>query len=221
MLMGCSDNTEQIKLFKESIYQSYVCSTYRLSAMMQAGTSYHKGYQYFHPSSASMVSYENVDFQTAVIRDYSSLPLEELSAIKHTNSNAVGDGDKTELYSDCVRCYSQSEAAYCVKQLFDLTNIDSLNNAYITQAKNALPDKCDNRQQLVELLVCATSINEISKYEDADYTKLLLITKALDENFNRLFSKCDSLFPKAVIDKPQIEQQTNNDISTCVKNHQQ
>ncbi len=202
---------KQIIAFREAVYRSYICSTSTLDLMMKAGTDYHNGKRYFYPVNNSMVNYKDVDARTAVVRDYSTLPIAELA---HISSD-----DENDNLQNCVRCYSQDEAAYCVKQFTDKLGITGLNDGILSDAQVQLP-KGDDHKKLNELLLCAGLLKSTVKYEDADYKKLLVVSEATIINFERLWAQCDSLYPYASVDRNAMKQQVLKEIEVLIKSQQ-
>ena len=188
MVIGCGKDTKQIVEYKQSVYKSYTCSSDMILEMIDAANDYHNGKHYFSPDLGRMVADDEIDFNTAVIRDYENISSKELlsSYVK-----------KEGRFKNCVRCYSQSEAAYCKKQLFDLLHIYDVSDSMLAGAKSALPI---DEPKLNELIICISSLQELSKYEDADYQRLILTSKALTENFNRIFRETDDLYKGTEID---------------------
>lgn len=206
-----AEEKRKILSFREAVYRSYICSTSTLDLMMKAGTDYHNGKRYFYPVNNSMVNYEDVDARTAVVRDYSTLPIAELAHIS--------TDDENDNLQNCVRCYSQDEAAYCVKQFTDKLGITGLNDCILSDAQAQLP-KGDNHKKLNELLLCADLLKSTVKYEDADYKKLLVFSEATIINFKRLWAQCDSLYPYASVDKNAMKQQVLKEIEVLIKSQQ-
>jgi hypothetical protein len=157
IVIGCGNDTKQIVEYKQSVFKSYTCSSYMILEMIEAANDYHNGKHYFSPDLGRMVADDEVDFNTAVIRDYKNISFKELlsSYIKEEGR-----------FKNCVRCYSQSEAAYCKKQLFDFLRIYDIGDSLLTEARNLLPQ---NEPKLNELIICISSLQKLSKYEDADY----------------------------------------------------
>lgn len=204
MVIGCSKKTDTkgVLDFKEAVLKSYVCSTEMILEMTEAATDYHNGKHYFSADFGNMVADEDVDYPSAVIREYDNLSVQELASIM---------GKKEGEYKNCVRCYSQSEAAYCKKQLFDLIHLYDVSDSLLTEAKHLI---VKDEPKLAELITCISSLHDLSKYDDADYQKLILTTKALTENFNRIFEETDDLYKGTDIDIRAVQYEVRNLIKT-------
>ena len=204
MVIGCSKKTDTkgVLDFKEAVLKSYVCSTEMILEMTEAATDYHNGKHYFSADFGNMVADEDVDYPSAVIREYDNLSVQELASIM---------GKKEGEYKNCVRCYSQSEAAYCKKQLFDLIHLYDVSDSLLTEAKHLI---VKDEPKLAELIACISSLHDLSKYDDADYQKLILTTKALTENFNRIFEETNDLYKGTDIDIRAVQNEVRNLIKT-------
>ena len=202
--MGCSKKTDtkEVLDFKEAVLKSYVCSTDMILEITEAATDYHNGKHYFSADFGNMVADEDVDYSSAVIREYDNLSVQELASIM---------GKKDGEYKNCVRCYSQSEAAYCKKQLFDLIHLYDVSESLLTEAKKLL---VKDEPKLAGLIICISSLYDLSKYEDADYQKLILLTKALTENFNQIFEETNDLYKGTDIDIRAVQNEVRNLIKT-------
>lgn len=198
MVMGCGKDTKRIVEYKQAVYKSYTCSTYMILKMTEAANDYHSGKHYFSTDLGRMVSDEDIDFNTAVIRDYENISLKEL-----LSSYVKEEG----RFKNCVRCYSQSEAAYCKKQLFDLIHLYDVSDSLLTEAKHLI---VKDEPKLAELIVCISSLHDLSKYEDADYQKLIIMTKALTDNFNRIFEETNNLYEGTKIDVRSVQNEVRN-----------
>lgn len=204
MVIGCSKKTDTkgVLDFKEAVLKSYVCSTEMILEMTEVATDYHNGKHYFSADFWNMVADEDVDYPSAVIREYDNLSVQELASIM---------GKKEGEYKNCVRCYSQSEAAYCKKQLFDLIHLYDVSDSLLTEAKHLI---VKDEPKLAELIACISSLHDLSKYDDADYQKLILTTKALTENFNRIFEETNDLYKGTDIDIRAVQNEVRNLIKT-------
>lgn len=204
MVMGCSKKTDtkEVLDFKEAVLKSYVCSTDMILEITEAATDYHNGKHYFSADFGNMVADEDVDYSSAVIREYDNLSVQELASIM---------GKKDGEYKNCVRCYSQSEAAYCKKQLFDLIHLYDVSESLLTEAKKLL---VKDEPKLAGLIICISSLYDLSKYEDADYQKLILTTKALTDNFNQIFEETNDLYKGTDIDIRAVQNEVRNLIKT-------
>ena len=202
IMMGCGKDTERIIEYKQAVYKSYTCSTDMILKMTEAANDYHSGKHYFSADLGYMVADEDVDYSTAVIRDYENISSKELLS-SYTKEKG--------RYKNCVRCYSQSEAAYCKKQLFDLLHLYDISDSLLTEAKHMLPK---NESKLAGLIICISSLYDISKYEDADYQQLLLTTKALTENFNQIFKETDDVYKGTEIDVRMVQKEVRDLIKT-------
>lgn len=202
--MGCSKKTDtkEVLDFKEAVLKSYVCSTDMILEITEAATDYHNGKHYFSADFGNMVADEDVDYSSAVIREYDNLSVQELASIM---------GKKDGEYKNCVRCYSQSEAAYCKKQLFDLIHLYDVSENLLTEAKKLL---VKDEPKLAGLIICISSLYDLSKYEDADYQKLILTTKALTDNFNQIFEETNDLYKGTDIDIRAVQNEVRNLIKT-------
>ncbi len=202
--MGCSKKTDtkEVLDFKEAVLKSYVCSTDMILEITEAATDYHNGKHYFSADFGNMVADEDVDYSSAVIREYDNLSVQELASIM---------GKKDGEYKNCVRCYSQSEAAYCKKQLFDLIHLYDVSESLLTEAKKLL---VKDEPKLAGLIICISSLYDLSKYEDADYQKLILTTKALTDNFNQIFEETNDLYKGTDIDIRAVQNEVRNLIKT-------
>lgn len=204
MVIGCSKKTDtkEVLDFKEAVLKSYVCSTDMILEMTEAATDYHNGKHYFYADFGNMVADEDVDYSSAVIREYDSLSVQELASIM---------GKKEGEYKNCVRCYSQSEAAYCKKQLFELLHLYNVSDSLLTEAKHLI---VKDEPKLAELIICISSLYDLSKYEDANYQKLILTTKALTDNFNQIFEETNDLYKGTDIDIRAVQNEVRNIIKT-------
>lgn len=204
VMVGCGkkDETKQVLDFKEAVLKSYVCSTEMILEMTEAATDYHNGKHYFSADFGNMVTDEDVDYTSAVIREYDNLSVQELASLM---------GKKEGEYENCVRCYSQSEAAYCKKQLFELLHLYNIGDSLLDAAKALLPQ---NKDGLAALVICATSLHDLSKYEDADYQKLLLQTKSLTDVFEHNLNKSDSLYEETHINIRNVQKEVRDLIKT-------
>ncbi len=204
MVMGCSKKTDtkEVLDFKEAVLKSYVCSTDMILEITEAATDYHNGKHYFSADFGNMVADEDVDYSSAVIREYDNLSVQELASIM---------GKKDGEYKNCVRCYSQSEAAYCKKQLFDLIHLYDVSENLLTEAKKLL---VKDEPKLAGLIICISSLYDLSKYEDADYQKFILTTKALTDNFNQIFEETNDLYKGTDIDIRAVQNEVRNLIKT-------
>ena len=202
MVMGCSKDYKRIVEYKQAVYKSYICSTDMILEMTETATDYHNGKHYFSADFGNMVADEDVDYSTAVVREYDNLSVQELAFII---------GKKDGNYKNCVRCYSQSEAAYCKKQLFDLIHLYDVSDSLLIEAKHLI---VKDEPKLAELIACISSLHDLSKYEDADYQKLILTTKALTENFNRIFEETNNLYKGTDIDIRAVQNEVRNLIKT-------
>ncbi len=204
MVMGCSKKTDtkEVLDFKEAVLKSYVCSTDMILEITEAATDYHNGKHYFSADFGNMVADEDVDYSSAVIREYDNLSVQELASIM---------GKKDGEYKNCVRCYSQSEAAYCKKQLFDLIHLYDASENLLTEAKKLL---VKDEPKLAGLIICISSLYDLSKYEDADYQKFILTTKALTDNFNQIFEETNDLYKGTDIDIRAVQNEVRNLIKT-------
>lgn len=202
--MGCSKKTDtkEVLDFKEAVLKSYVCSTDMILEITEAATDYHNGKHYFSADFGNMVADEDVDYSSAVIREYDNLSVQELASIM---------GKKDGEYKNCVRCYSQSEAAYCKKQLFDLIHLYDVSENLLTEAKKLL---VKDEPKLAGLIICISSLYDLSKYEDADYQKFILTTKALTDNFNQIFEETNDLYKGTDIDIRAVQNEVRNLIKT-------
>ena len=202
--MGCSKKTDtkEVLDFKEAVLKSYVCSTDMILEITEAATDYHNGKHYFSADFGNMVADEDVDYSSAVIREYDNLSVQELASIM---------GKKDGEYKNCVRCYSQSEAAYCKKQLFDLIHLYDASENLLTEAKKLL---VKDEPKLAGLIICISSLYDLSKYEDADYQKFILTTKALTDNFNQIFEETNDLYKGTDIDIRAVQNEVRNLIKT-------
>ena len=200
MVIGCSKKTDtkEVLDFKEAVLKSYVCSTDMILEITEAATDYHNGKHYFSADFGNMVADEDVDYSSAVIREYDNLSVQELASIM---------GKKEGEYKNCVRCYSQSEAAYCKKQLFELLHLYNVGDSLLDAAKALLPQ---NKDGLAALVICVTSLHELSKYEDADYQKLLLQTKSLIDVFEHNLNKSDSLYEETHINVRNVQKEVRD-----------
>lgn len=204
MVIGCSKKTDtkEVLDFKEAVLKSYVCSTDMILEMTEAATDYHNGKHYFSADFGNMVADEDVDYSSAVIREYDNLSVQELASIM---------GKKEGEYKNCVRCYSQSEAAYCKKQLFELLHLYNVSDSLLTEAKHLI---VKDEPKLAELIICISSLYDLSKYEDANYQKLILTTKALTDNFNQIFEETNDLYKGTDIDIRAVQNEVRNIIKT-------
>lgn len=204
MVIGCSKKTDtkEVLDFKEAVLKSYVCSTDMILEMTEAATDYHNGKHYFYADFGNMVADEDVDYSSAVIREYDNLSVQELASIM---------GKKEGEYKNCVRCYSQSEAAYCKKQLFELLHLYNVSDSLLTEAKHLI---VKDEPKLAELIICISSLYDLSKYEDANYQKLILTTKALTDNFNQIFEETNDLYKGTDIDIRAVQNEVRNIIKT-------
>lgn len=204
MVMGCSKKTDtkEVLDFKEAVLKSYVCSTDMILEITEAATDYHNGKHYFSADFGNMVADEDVDYSSAVIREYDNLSVQELASIM---------GKKDGEYKNCVRCYSQSKAAYCKKQLFDLIHLYDVSENLLTEAKKLL---VKDEPKLAGLIICISSLYDLSKYEDADYQKFILTTKALTDNFNQIFEETNDLYKGTDIDIRAVQNEVRNLIKT-------
>ena len=202
MVMGCGKDIERIVEYKQAVYKSYTCSTDMILEIIEAANDYHNGKHYFSADIGRMVADEDVDFDTAVIRDYEGISSKELLSayIK-----------KEGRFKNCVRCYSQSEAAYCKKQLFDLIHLYDVSDSLLTEAKHLI---VKDEPKLSELIACISSLHDLSKYEDADYQKLILTTNALTENFNQIFEETNDLYKDTEINVKLVQNEVRELIKT-------
>lgn len=202
MVMGCGKDIERIVEYKQAVYKSYTCSTDMILEIIEAANDYHNGKHYFSADIGRMVADEDVDFDTAVIRDYEGISSKELLSayIK-----------KEGRFKNCVRCYSQSEAAYCKKQLFDLIHLYDVSDSLLTEAKHLI---VKDEPKLAELIACISSLHDLSKYEDADYQKLILTTNALTENFNQIFEETNDLYKDTEINVKLVQNEVRELIKT-------
>ena len=200
MVIGCSKKTDtkEVLDFKEAVLKSYVCSMDMILEITEAATDYHNGKHYFSADFGNMVADEDVDYSSAVIREYDNLSVQELASIM---------GKKDGEYKNCVRCYSQSEAAYCKKQLFELLHLYDVSESLLTEAKKLL---VKDEPKLAGLITCISSLYDLSKYEDSDYQKLILTTKALTENFNQIFEETNDLYEGTDIDIRAVQNEVRN-----------
>lgn len=202
MVMGCGKDTKRIAEYKQAVYKSYTCSTNMILEIIESASDYRDGKHYFSADLGHMVDDEEVDFKTAVIRDYENISFKEL-----LSAYAKEEG----RFKNCVRCYSQAEAAYCKKQHFDLLHLYDVSDSLLTEARRLFPK---DKQKLAELIICISSLYDLSKYEDADYQKLILLTKALTENFNQIFEETNDLYKGTEIDVRAVQNEVRNLIKT-------
>lgn len=202
IVMGCGKDIKRITEYKQAVYKSYTCSTEMILEIIEAANDYHNGKHYFSADIGRMVADEEVDFNTAVIRDYKGISTKELlsASVK-----------KEGRFKNCVRCYSQSEAAYCKKQIFDLIHLYDVSDSLLTEAKHLI---VKDEPKLAELIICISLLQDLSKYEDADYQKLILMTKALTENFNQIFEETNDLYKDTEINVKLVQNEVIELIKT-------
>lgn len=202
MVMGCGKDIKRIAEYKQAVYKSYTCSSEMILEIIEAANDYHNGKHYFSADIGRMVADEEVDFNTAVIRDYKGISTKELLSASVKNEGR---------FKNCIRCYSQSEAAYCKKQLFDLIHLYDVSDSLLTEAKHLI---VKDEPKLAELIICISLLQDLSKYEDADYQKLILMTKALTENFNQIFEETNDLYKDTEINVKLVQNEVIELIKT-------
>lgn len=210
MMVGCRKDTETIRSFKKDIYESYVCSSHMVTALVIAGNDYAEGKHFFYPQQCAMVDITNVNLSTARIKQdaFSNMTVSELSAISTQSS----DGE----LNDCVYCSNQREAMSYVLLALSIHKIPSLNEQMLRDAQKALPAGNDFTL-LSELYSYAEKLYNIAISEDVDFQTLCLEAQSIASDFEESFAKSDEQFPNTNIDKVKTQELAEKQISIYIE----
>lgn len=219
LVCSCGKDTKQILSFKKEVYESYVCSSHMITALVSAGQDYENGKHFFYPNDCSMVSIEDVNLTTVRMNPdaYSKMSIPELAAFTRKASQEMEGIDESHL-KDCVYCSSQQEAMSCIAFAFDVYKIQTLNGQMLSDAQKVLPDG-DDYKILEELYSYAEQLYKLATSSNIDSHTLYTQWQIVASKFEKAFDKSDDLFPKAIINKVEAQELAEKQISIIMNNN--
>ena len=221
LMVGCGKDTEKIRSFKKDIYESYVCSYYMISQIIQAGSDYQDGKHFMYADECVMVNLEQVDLTTARMEEgaYEKMPFKELLDFTHQTYQIKEKGNDG-LLQNCIYCNSTEAAMEYVKYAINLYKLPKLCNQMIYDAKKELPTG-EEYNQLAELASYAERLYQYAISTDMTYQDLYSQSRLVAQQFNKAFDKSDDLFPNTNINKVEAQELAEKQISIYIQTNRE